>query len=258
MLKRLIFIFTFLFIFSCGKNTDELTASAILSANIYLSKGDCQPAIDVLEANGRQNENAHYLKVLASAYACKAGFSAVTFFASDLALTGTPAPLGGTSTYSTSIVSVTSPLESDFKFRDLQTAIDILLYAGGMSTSLEPTSSERTRYFSASDAASIDTQLLFMMLAQFGKYLHVYGNGNYSATPASVKKGSGSASNKCFTSYKVTSIFNPAMPATCIPPAASSHAELSTSVTASYRKTRLCRGVVLLNGILNILPNVLA
>jgi hypothetical protein len=264
MLKPFIYIFISLLLFSCGKTADEKTASAILSANIYLGKGDCQPAIDILEANGRQNLNARYLKVLSSAYACRAGFSVVTFFTSDLGLTATPPPLGGASIYSTSLVTSTSPLQSDFDFRDLQIAIDILLYAGGIPSTEEPTSHERTRYFTASEAADIDSQLLFMMFAQLGKYMHVYGNGN-----AAGLKGAGLAANKCFTGYNlaytdggsnaaIRAVID-ALPAGCQGATGSPHLELKTTLVAdATRKTRLCQGVVILNGIFNVLPSVVA
>ena len=258
MLKRLIFTIILLCFFSCGKTIDEKTASAVLSANIYLSKGNCQGAINVLEANGRQDQNAHYLKTLASAYACRAEFSTITFFASDLALTTAPAPLGGTSVYSTSLAAATSPMQADFNFRDLQTAIDILLYAGGIPSTLEPTAHERSRYFSADEASDINSQLLYMMLAQLGKYMHYYGNGS-----AAGLKGAGAAANKCFTGYNLANAGGiaavqaliAALPATCQSPLESSHSELSPVVAAATRKTRLCQGVVILNGIFNILPS---
>jgi hypothetical protein len=260
MLKHFIYSLIFLLISSCGKNADEKTAAAILSANIHLGKGNCQAAIDVLETNGRQDRDAHYLKVLASAYACRAGFSAVSFFADDLALTGSPAPLGGTSIYSTSLKTTTSPLETDARFDDLRTAINILLYAGGIPSSIEPTTTERLKYFSADEAADINSQLLFMMFAQLGKYMHVYGNGDSLG-----KKGAGTAGNTCFTGYTDAGITSDAvkaviaaLPAACRRPAESPHAELATSLVAATRKTRLCHGVVLFNGILNILPTVVA
>lgn len=259
MLKRFIFIVITALLFSCGKSADEETASAVLSANIFLSKGDCQSAINVLEAHGRQDHDSHYLKVLASSYACRAGFAVGTFFTSDLALTASPAPLGGTTLYSTSSSTTTSPLQNAGSFSDLQTAIEILLYAGGIPSTVEPTISERLKYFSADEAANINSQLLFMMFAQLGKYMRVYGNGD-----ALGKKGAGSAANTCFTGYNLANTAGDpevmaviaALPAACRSPAESSHAELATSLAATTRKTRLCQGVVLLNGILNVLPSV--
>ncbi len=259
MLKNSIIILSLMLLFSCGKTTDEKTADAILSANIALSKGDCQVAISTLEANGRVNSNAAYLKTLASAYACRAGYSTVTLFATDLAKTVTPAPLGGTTKYTTSSAAVSSTLQNDSKFKDLQTAINILLYAGGIDSLTEPTSAERAKYFSSSDAGDIDAQLLYMMLVQLGRYMYFYGDS--SATGV---KGSGPGPNTCFTSYVnahanvKTLITAAAGTCTNITTDAASHAQLSNTLTASTRKTRLCQGTVLLNGVFALLPNVVA
>lgn len=264
MLNPLLVFTLFFVLVSCGKNTDEKTADATLSANIALSKGDCQAAINTLEANGRANNNAPYLKTLASAYACRAGYSTVTFFTSDLSKTIIPTPLGGVTTYTTSQVTVQNPLQNDQKFKDLQTGIDILLYAGGINPTTEPTSAERKKYFSASVAEDIDAQLLYMILVQLGKYMYVYGD----ASVAGVKAG-GAASNNCFTDYpnvdsssagpahngNITAILA-ALPGAC-KVKTSSHAQLDSSlVSAATRKIRLCQGVVLLNGALTLLPNV--
>ncbi|MGZ3808703.1 MAG: hypothetical protein ACXVCE_11505, partial [Bacteriovorax sp.] len=181
MLKRSIILLSFLMLFSCGKNADEKTADAVLSANISLSKGDCQSAINVLEDNGRVNDNAAYLKTLASAYACRAKYSSVVLFSGDLVKIITPAPSGplnGIATFSTSQVTVQNPLQNDSSFRDLQKAIDILLYAGGIPSTTEPTSAERLKYFTSLEAGDIDAQLLYMMLVQIGKFMYVYGNSS--------------------------------------------------------------------------------
>jgi len=259
MIKPFIYSFVLILLFSCGKNADQKTADAVLSANIALSKGHCQSAIDVLEENGRVNGNAVYLKTLASAYACRAGYSTLTFFTTDIAKTVTPAPLGGTTTYSTSNAAVTTTLQSDSSFQDMQTAINILLYAGGISSSTEPTTNERKKYFTNSEVADIDSQLLYMMLVQLGRYGYFYGDS--SATGA---KGSGSGSNTCFTSYKnahanIQAILS-GSGGTCTDTTTttSGHSQLIETVTAATRKTRLCQGVVLLNNIYVLLPNVIA
>lgn len=259
MLRRIIYISLILMLFSCGKNADEKTLSAVLSANIALSKGDCQSAINVLEANGRQTGDARYLKTLASAYACRARYSVVTFFASDIALSATPAPFGGSARYSTSQATVTGTLQADARFTDLQTAINILLYAGGLSSTTEPLASTRAAYFSASDAADINSQLAFMMLAQLGKYIQFYADAGTTGV-----KGSGASSNVCFSDYSNV----PANVSTALSgyPGAcqvtnSPHAQLDSAdvtITAAVRRTRMCHGVVLLNGILDLLPSIIA
>ncbi|NOT78894.1 MAG: hypothetical protein HOP07_07800 [Bacteriovoracaceae bacterium] len=259
MLKYLILFSTVFMLLSCGKNTDEATAEAILTANIALSKGNCQTAIDALEANGRVNNNAPYLKTLASAYACKAGYSTLTFFTSDIAKTVVPAPLGGTTLYSTSSATVTTTLQNDQKFKDLQKAIDILLYAGGIdSTNTEPTSAERARYFSSSEAADINSQLLYMVLVQLGRYMYHYGDSSVTGV-----KASGVRSNTCFTSYVnadgdvKTAVAAGTDSCSNILNDTAAHVELASAVTAATRKTRLCQGVVLLNGVFAILPDVI-
>lgn len=242
--------------FSCGKSKDQEIKDAILSANIYLSTRQCQPAIDLLESMGRQNRNAHYLKALSSAYACRAGYSTTVFFGDDVSKTATPSPLGGMTTYSTSIVETTSPLTEDSNFRDLQTAIDILLYAGGIASTTEPTTVERAKYFSANQAGDINSQLAFMMLVQVGKLMKVYADTNAAGV-----KGGGSGSNTCFTDYTATDdaiklVFLGLGQTGACSTANSSNPQLALGV--SGRRKRLCEGTVLLNNILNVLPSVLA
>ena len=257
-LKYSFFILVLLFSLSCGKDKKEEVIDAIRSANIHLSTYKCQEAIDILEALGRQNRNAKYLKALASAYACRAGYSTITFFGSDIKKTSSAAPLGGMATYTTSQVTPVTDLTSDQKFRDLQTAINILLYAGGIDTATEPSALERSKYFSTSEAGDINSELAYMLMVQTGKFMKVYGNAN-----ASGAKGSGSGTNDCFTDY--SHITQPiieagiaSLPGSC-KVKNSSHPELdSASIAADERKKRLCEGVVLMNGIFDILPSVLA
>lgn len=260
LVKNSLFILACTLFVACGKSTEEEVKDAVLSANILLSRKECQPAIDLLEGMGRQNKNAHYLKALSSAYACRAGYSTITFFADDISKTSSPSPLGGMATYSTSTTPSSGALANEAKFKDLQTAIDILLYAGGISSTTEPTSTERQKYFSGSVAGDINAQLAFMMLVQTGRIMKVYGN----ASAAGVK-GAGSASNDCFTDYSgtpagiqgyiTTSGGGTGATGACTV-TNSSHPELNTGVTG--RRARLCQGVVLLNAVIDVLPSVIA
>lgn len=250
-MKYSLFILFILLVFSsCGKNTSEELADTVLNANIELSKGNCQSAIDILEAHGRANDNAHYLKALASAYACRAGYSSTTFFVNDLVLTATPTPLGGTSIYSTSLRTWQSPLENDPRFSDLNTAITILLYAGGIATTTEPYAIERAKYFTTQEAGDINTQLLYMELVQLGTLLHVYGNGSAAGV-----KGS-TVTSKCLTSYSVWT-HAPTAGGACSA-TNKSFSETDIAIDPVSRKRRLCHGIILLNGIIDLLPSVVA
>lgn len=241
---------------SCGKTTEQKITDAIDSATIHLSKKECQSAIGLLEAVGRQNTNKRYLKALSSAYACRAGYSTTVFFGTDIALTASPAPLGGMTKYSTSLVTTTSPLTDDAKFRDLQTAIDILAYAGGISKDVEPRATERAKYFNDSDAGDINSQLTFMMMVQLGKLLKVYSDADSSGV-----KGGGSGTNVCFTDYQTTPALVRAYLANGSSPTGACHVDnsphIQLGVGVSDRRKRLCEGVVLMNSILDILPSVL-
>nr|BDT27264.1 hypothetical protein BHI3_07300 [Bacteriovorax sp. HI3] len=256
LINNSLFILACTLFVACGKSTEEEVKDAVLSANILLSRKECQPAIDLLEGMGRQNKNANYLKALSSAYACRAGYSTITFFADDISKTASPAPLGGMTLYSTSQVTATSPLTDDSKFRDLQTAIDILAYAGGIASTVEPSSAERLKYFSVNQAGDINTQLAFMVLVQTGKLMKVYSDANSSGV-----KGGGSGSNNCFTDYTTTdastvqAYLGLGETGACTS-ANSSHPQLALGV--SGRRKRLCEGVVLLNAILDLLPNIVA
>lgn len=256
LVKSSFLIAVLLLSFSCGKSTEDEIKDNIDSANILLSTRQCQSAIDLLEGMGRQNKNAHYLKALSSAYACRAGYSTTVFFGTDIEKTATPGPLGGITTYSTSTVASTSPLTDDLKFRDLQTAIDILLYAGGISATTEPTSIARASYFTASQAGDINAQLVYMMLVQAGKFMKVYADADASGV-----KGGGSAGNNCFTDYSnadddVKDLV-PLLPGAC-KVLNDPHPQLDSSLmTVTERRKRLCEGVVLFNGILDLLPSII-
>lgn len=256
MTKWPLLIFMFLFIFSCGKNSTDEINDAVLSANISLSYGDCQSAIDSLEGIGRQNKNANYLKTLSSAYACRAGYSATSFFANDLTLTTSVAPLGGMSRYSMAGLSYQIPLELDQKFVDLKTAIEILLFAGGISSTTEPTRTQRAKYFSSAELDDIDTQLLFMQLTQVGIIMRVYGD----TSAAGVKGGANVFNNNCFSDYpNAPAAIGTALGAftgACKVTNDSGHPQLRSSVTSAVRIRRLCHGVVALNGLMASLGNI--
>ena len=251
LLILMIFIFS-----SCGKKAENEVKSNLISAEILLSKSECQNAIALLEGMGRQNKNARYLKLLSSAYACRAGYSTTVFFGTDIALTSTPAPLGGISRYSTSQKTFSAPLIEDPKFDDLQEAINILLYAGGLSSTTEPTSATRAALFSQDEASDINSQMAYMMFVQLGRFFKVYAD-----TDANGVKGAGSASNVCFTDYstinaQVEFILTNQQGACKVKN--SPHAQLDSAlVSTDDRRARLCQGVVLLNGILEVLPSIL-
>ena len=255
-INKLTFILLLLFIGGgCSQSTDEKVAEAILSANIHLSSSNCSSAISILEDVGRQNSNASYLKTLASAYACAAGFNELTFFGKDL---GDFTGLTGASTLSTSAMSAAD----DTQYESLQTAIDILLYAGGIASTKNPPAALRQTHFNSNDAGDINAQLMYMLMAQLGKFSYYYGNTNSLGA-----KGEGAqGSNTCFFDYDNAITFNPA--ATTMAAyldglaagnncgsAGTGHNDFNPAAT---KVARLCQGVVLLNNFTDIFPDVIS
>ena len=254
MNKGILFLF-FVYLFcltGCGQTAKEKRDSAILSARISLTQGNCQQAIDTLESAGRDQFSADYLTTLSSAYSCRAGFSQVAFFGTDVSKIDGANIEGSFSTFSTSPLTSGYTPDTDTKFQDLQTAIDVLLYAGNLST---PSHAGRSTYFSSRELGNISTQALYLLVAQLGKFGKYYGNSNSSGL-----KGLGTGTNNCYFKYTdaqaVAAIFwlntNTAND-TCTPGSLLGHPDLDTGIqTASDVTKRMCRGVILFNNFVDV------
>ncbi len=188
-----LFVFSVLLLGCGSKSDDDVVEDAILHANILLSSRKCDEAIECLELIGRRQKNAMYLKILASAYACKAGFDEPTLFATDFPKLTTNIVWGSFTNFTSSAVIKKS---NAIAFNSMFEAIDILLYAGGIPKTTEPTPDERSNYFSASDALDINAQLMYMSMAAVGTFVRYYGNASAGV------KGGGTYGNDCFINYK--------------------------------------------------------
>lgn len=251
----LFFIFSVTIFFSgCGKDSDQKRADALLSARIKLTNGDYQGAIDTLESIGRDPNSADYMSTLSSAYAGKAGFSEIKLLGSDIAqisASGTTSALGGFARFSTSANQIDPEL--DAKFLNLQKAIDLLLYAGNVSSSSH---SNRASKFSKRDIGNLNTQMIYMITAQIGKFVNYYGNA--SATTG--RKGLGTSfTNECFYQYTdataltaITYLNTNPLNNIC-DSADPGHPDIlgATAQTIS----RMCRGVVLFNNYIDLFIN---
>ena len=172
-LNQFFILFSVAIIYGCSASSETVVNEAIQSANILLTNRQCDEAVELLEGVGRQNENSLYLQVLASAYACRAGFSEPSLVANDLVKIGNPSEFGGFTRFGTSSQMYTYDTD---EYLELQTAIDILLYAGNLRTTQNPTSARRLVKLGRSNVGDIDTQLLYMIMAQLGMYLYHYGH----------------------------------------------------------------------------------
>lgn len=248
----LISILLLTLLLSCGASKEEEIDNAIDYAQQLLTDKQCDLAIKELNDVGYQNSNARYLQTYASAYACKAGFSEITFFANDLSklASGNTTFLPSLTKFSTS--STTSSTADSYT--NMFSAINTLLYAGGITASSH---ANRHAVFGTSDTSNIELQALYLLLGQLGKYLYLHGN-----TDSLGKKGTRDTpeTNDCLTDY-TTAAAQAAVTAAgaTISPCSNAdyndgHSELKNG--AANRKKYLCQGTILFNNMLHIIQNL--
>lgn len=247
--RNLIFLFVFLNLFiSCGKTKQEEVDAEINSAEIDLTRGDCDSALTKLTGISYQDKDAKFLKLLASAYACKAGYSSTVFFSDDLTKLDADFLLSSFTTFSTSDV-MDAPTQEDYI--NIQEAINVLLFAGGIATTSDPTSALRKTKFTSRESAQIHSFLMFLLMVNLGQYSYFYGNTG----PTGIK-GAGGNVNECFMKYDAGIIA--AMSGeggSCDNAADDGHPNLDPG-TVNF--DRACEGVVLMNAFLDVIPEVIA
>lgn len=247
--RLLIYILTLSFLLGCGM-ADKEVESVIVQARSHLTAGQCNEAIAAISSIPYQHSNWQYIKVYSTAYACRSGFNMVKFFDEDIDKIGDPSFFGGFASFSTSR-SMSDPRHETFE--DLQEAIDALLYAGGLERYRNPTVERRKAVFKRDDLREIHSLMLYLSLAQLGKFLYFYGNSDVIGN-----KGQGAGSNTCLLSYDgtisldsggtlgdyLTQLGNNGNP--CSGGSTAGHPSLNISGGQPHLR-RACQGVVILN-----------
>lgn len=243
---RLFLLLSILIFWGCAKTPKEEVDEAIDVALSYLSSLECQKAIDLLEETGRQNDNPVYLEVLASAYACRAGFDAIDFITSDV---GNISTVGSDFMKSLAAMSVSTETTVDSAdYQDYRTALNILLDTH--NAAIEPSHANRVTVFGARKAGDMDMQILLMSLAQLGKFLHFYGNVNNLGV-----KGAGTQGNTCFLNYTYASaqaVISAATTGACVTTNAG-HTNLAFGANLANAKRRMCEALVLVTNTIDTL-----
>ncbi len=256
-MKVIRYIVFLLCLISCGASKEEEVDGAKTSAENFLTLGQCNDALDVLNGVGYQNEDSDFLKLYASAYACRTDYLTTTFFADDITKIDTDNLLSSLTTFTYSTGSEGS---GSTDYINMQTAIDTLLYAGGLSTAANPSSVDRSDYFSSSDLAEINSLALYLVLNQLGAYSYFYGNTNATGV-----KGAGDASENsvCFFSYDVDgggsidTAIDSALSGnggSCTGTGLQGKSELTSGGEIDVEAA--CEGIVLINNFRDLLANV--
>lgn len=254
-LRILILVCILFTLMSCSQKSSEKIDDAVDVALTYLSDEKCDAAIDILEDVGRDRTNAIYLQVLASAYACRAGYNEVRFLSDDITR------VSGT-TLMTSLTTLTLSPETEAdsqSYEDLREALNVLLHVD----SNQPSQSRRTEIFGPRKAGDLGIQALFLSLTQLGRYLHFYGNVNSAGA-----KGEGlpnvdeqtSSVSKCFAEYTSTqalALITAGEGGACTNGNFVGHPDLSFQVAdMEVTKRRMCEGLMLITNVLDILNNL--
>ncbi len=238
-------IFLILLFCSCAKSPAEKVSESIDRALSALSKGDCESALTVLNEVGDQNDNAVYLQVLASAYACKANFVTASFIATDI-------PAINVTTVSAifkslSILSLSDETEADsVAFSSIQTGLSKILD----STSGTPGQLARDAKFGTRQSSGMGVQALILGFVNLGKFLNYYGNVSSTGV-----KGGGSGGSSCFLNYNDprAQLLTGSTTGACSSDN-DGHPDLDQGTAAGKR--RMCEGLILFTNILDILENI--
>lgn len=252
----------FFIIVGCAKTPKEKLLEAIDIAQTYLSKDQCQEAIDVLEDIGRELNDADYVQVLASAYACRASFSELTFFDVDISKIDT-----SSTNFLNSLTKFTSSPETvadSSSYTDIRTAINILLY---QEDTISPSQTARNNLFGTRKAGDVGAFALYLSIAQLGKFLHFYGNvdsaGAKGLGTASVDE-QGATPSHCFVDYQAGNAANTYINLGTAPGGIcdntavdTGHPNLSFAAgNLTTSKRRLCEGLMLFTNIIDIINNI--
>lgn len=250
---RYLILIVSLFVFiSCTKSEEEKTRKVIDQAQAFLTTNKCQEAINVLEAAGIDSSDPYYLQVYASSYACRSGFGEIKFFADDIPLIDA----SDSQSFFSSLTQLSTSSETSAdsnSYTDLLRGINIIINAGGGSS---PSQVARTSMYGQRKAGDMGTQALYMLVAQLGKYLHLYGNVNSSGV-----KGGGSAGSQCFVAYDdpvAIAALGVLPAANACDPGDAGHPALSLASSDLTRtKKRMCEGLMIVTNLSDILKNII-
>lgn len=260
MLKQTLLLFFLIFLSvlaGCAKSSIEKIDDDIDKALFYLTDGpQCQEAIDLLETLGRQNTNSRYIQTLASAYGCRANYSELTLFDEISTI------VAGVNTFLPGLAKLSSSLSEhaadSASYTDILTSMNILLYAGNLTTS---SATQRESVFGISQGSTINLQILYEVVVQLGKFVNFYGNAN-----AAGAKGQGAANvdeqgatpSSCFFKYTDSDAqiaIQAGFTGVCDSLADTGHPNLDIALNAVATKRRMCEGLVLFTNLVDLLNN---
>ena len=256
--RLLIILFSFTILSSCGDSDESQQENLILSANIAMGSGDCDGAISLMTSITTPTDNADFIKTLALSYACKAKFNATTFITTDLSKFGSDGTFNGTTLFTTSD-DMTSITDDDWVY--LLRAMNTILYAGGLSTEEDPTSSLRLQKFSQDDLNELEMVLVYLQLVSIGRFFHYHGEANSVGEKKDCliqyeNVGLNGGTNLQLLLQADTDSLTGSCTDANFTTAGVGSSDFGTP--GDYNIAKLCEGAMLMNNFLHVFPSLLA
>ncbi len=239
-------IFFSLFPLSCGQSPKEKVELAINKANFYLTRSQCNKAVNALDDVDYQSKNVDYILAHSSALACRDGYSTTTLFFKDIPnmATGMNSILASLATFSTSEMIG----EDDIRFNSIKESLNRILLAGGITQSSHA-NRLAVKEFSEADVERLNVLALYLVLVQMGRFSLYYGNANNEDGA----KGKGDQGNECYLTYSdpAADILINLARTDCKDSSDNGHRELDAS------RNMRCYGIILFNNFLDLLKSLI-
>lgn len=245
-------LMAFIFIISCAKTDEALVRSAVQEAKYHLSGRDCSKAMSALNDVSFQEDNADYISTYASAQACEAGYAELSLFTGSLS--NIDASDGGLLRSLAAFESSNETQPDSSTYEALHNAITTLISYDGTTS---PSTASRSSKFGEKKAGDLSMQAMYLLLVQIGKHFALYGNGDADGI-----KGQGSFNNSCIFSYTTQDAVEAIAAGagglgTCVNATGSEGSDfLEAPVTSAVIQTRLCKGIIYWNNLIDILGNI--
>jgi hypothetical protein len=249
LMKTLANLLVLTFLFSCGLSEEQKVKRAISEANFFLTKRKCAEAKKALDSVSYQSDNPDYIKMYASMYGCKAGYSELDdLFGGNIG--NVDATAGGFLSSLAGLNTSNETAPDSTSFTNLMSGIDTLLSSG---SSAQPSATNRESKFGSRHGTDINMQAIYMILIALGKWTAYYGDGSGDGT-----KGSGGNHN-CFIDYTngkaSTAVTTLGTTSVCTMNNSGSP-DIDLAGANATARTRLCNGIILYNNLLDILGNI--
>lgn len=238
----LLVFFVLLTLAACDDSQSEEDDNEITQALIELSDGNCQSALNILDAMTNMETNARWHQTKASAQACFTDFNEITFFSVDADLIDTTSLTTLGRSFPILSTSDDMTTATDVQFTSLYDAVTTLISAGSPTTN---NFAGRGEVFNTFDNTNITLQALYFSIGNVGQYMRYYGNADATGT-----KGAGGGGNGCYMDYTdgtAAAIIIAQTTGSC-GGAGDAHPDMTD--------TRACNGIVLINTIFNALQNI--